>query len=61
LQKAKASEPSARSLDEVMRELLDRRITIEDMDHEPIPLAALGRQIFSPGSSHAGPLRQDDE
>jgi hypothetical protein len=44
-----------------MRELLDRRITIEDMDHEPIPLAALGRQIFSPGSSHAGPLRQDDE
>ena len=55
LEQAKANEHATKGADEhatkrlfeVIRELHDRQIAIEDMDHEAVPLIALGRQIFS--------------
>jgi len=56
LEKAKLEEPPRRRLEEVMRPLLDRRAAIDDMDHEPVPLIALGRQVWAPErSGHASP------
>lgn len=53
LEQAKANERAGKGLDAgkglevVVRELLDREVAIEDMDHQPVPLVALGRQLFS--------------
>jgi hypothetical protein len=56
LDKAKLEESPPRGLEEVMRALLDRRAAIEDMDHEPVPLIALGRQVrVSARSGHTSP------
>jgi len=41
-ERAKLSEPSAKSVEVVISELLRRRIAILDMDHQAIPVDALG-------------------
>jgi hypothetical protein len=44
LQEAKANEQRLSDLDEVLHELLRRRVAIKDMDHQAVPAAALGRR-----------------
>jgi hypothetical protein len=47
VERAKLSEPSAKSMEAVMNELLRRRIAIFDMDHQAIPANALGNSDTS--------------
>lgn len=50
VERAKLTEPSAKTIEVVMSELIRRRIAILDMDHQAIPAAALG----SSGTSGPG-------
>jgi hypothetical protein len=53
LEQARADGYAAESLYSVVHELRDRETAIEDMDHEAVPLVALGRQISSPSPDPA--------
>jgi hypothetical protein len=44
LEEARAKEKRVQDLDEVVRELLRRQVTIKDMDHQAVPVEALGRE-----------------
>ena len=44
LEEAKAKEQRISDLDEVLHELLRRRVAIKDMDHQAVPAEALGRR-----------------
>jgi hypothetical protein len=56
VEQAKVGDPAAENLDEVMHGLLRRRIAIMDMDHRPVPPAALsGPMSPSAGGSQGGP------
>jgi hypothetical protein len=44
LEEAKAGDPPARGLDKIVDRFLQRQIAINDMDHQAVPPAALGRE-----------------
>jgi hypothetical protein len=54
LAEAKAGEPPAAGLDEEVDKLLQRQVAINDMDHQAVPPAALGREGSPFGPPYTG-------